>query len=453
MATILLCDDNQDILLALRALLVARGYQVLMANEPNEALDTLLHEVVDIALVDLNYSRDTTSGEEGLNLIGQIHQRLPQLPIIVMTAYGNMQLAIKTLQQGARDFIEKPWDNDRLLSIIRTQLDLGKALAESQRLQQENQQLKALQSGSKSKFVSSSVAMKSVNTLVERVAKTPANILITGEHGSGKGVTAEQIYQYSSRADKPLVTVNIGAISDTLFESELFGHVKGAFTDAKQSRQGRFELADGGTLFLDEIGNLSLPMQAKLLRVIESGEFEAVGSSTTKRVDVRLISATNADLAKMCKEGAFREDLLYRLNAIEVKLPPLRERIEDLIPLAEFFVEHHCQQLEGRTVTLDDDAKAAIVAHQWPGNVRELDHCMARGVFICLTDKISATDLGLTQTANEAVDFDNMTLEQVELYVIKRALAKAGGNVSQAADKLGLGRSSLYRRLEKFGLS
>ena len=453
MAKVLLCDDNEDILRALKALLSARGYEVCLATNPNDAIGLLQYESIDIALVDLNYTRDTTSGEEGLSLIAQMHQLNAQLPIVVMTAFGNMQLAIKTLQSGARDFIEKPWDNDRLLSIIRTQLDLGKALADGKRLAEENQQLKAAQQGSKAKFVSASMAMKSVNTLIERIATTPANILITGEHGSGKGVTAEQIYQLSDRADKPLVTVNIGAISDTLFESELFGHVKGAFTDAKQSRQGRFELADGGTLFLDEIGNLSLPMQAKLLRVIESGEFEPVGSSKTIRVNVRLLSATNADLPAMCKSGQFREDLLYRLNAIEVKLPPLRERIEDILPLAEFFVAHHTHQLNGHKVSLSEQAKQAILAHDWPGNVRELDHCMARGVFICVDGVIEAADLGLVTEQSNALDIDNMTLEEVELLMIKRALAQAKGNVSDAAKKLGLGRSSLYRRLEKFGLS
>ena len=461
MAKVLLCDDNQDILSALKALLSARGYEVCLATNPNDAITSLQQENIDIALVDLNYTRDTTSGEEGLSLIAQMHQLNAQLPIVVMTAFGNMQLAIKTLQSGARDFIEKPWDNDRLLSIIRTQLDLGKALADGKRLAEENQQLKAAQAGSKAKFVSTSMAMKSVNTLIERIATTPANILITGEHGSGKGVTAEQIYQLSDRADKPLVTVNIGAISDTLFESELFGHVKGAFTDAKQSRQGRFELADGGTLFLDEIGNLSLPMQAKLLRVIESGEFEPVGSSKTIRVNVRLLSATNADLPAMCKSGLFREDLLYRLNAIEVKLPPLRERVEDILPLAEFFVARHSKSLEGQlqassvtsTVSLSEQAKQAILAHDWPGNVRELDHCMARGVFICVDGVIEAGDLGLITEQSNALDIDNMTLEEVELLMIKRALAQAKGNVSDAAKKLGLGRSSLYRRLEKFGLS
>ncbi len=449
MAHILICDDNQDILRALRALLSARGYSVCLASEPQQALAILDETKIDLAIVDMNYSRDTTSGEEGLVLIKAINDKTPAIPVIVMTAYANMQLAIKALQNGARDFIEKPWDNDRLLNIMRTQIELGNALQETQRLRQENQILKQ----GKTHFTASSQAMKPVTQLIGRVANTTANILITGEHGSGKGVTAQEIYRQSDRAKGSLITVNIGAISDTLFESELFGHVKGAFTDARQNREGRFQLADKGTLFLDEIGNLSLPMQAKLLRVIESGEFEPVGSSKTIKVDVRLISATNADLPALCAQGKFREDLLYRLNAIEVKLPPLRERIEDLPALANFFLARHSAQFNRPELTFSAQALDAITRHNWPGNVRELDHCIQRGVLMAEGASVEAFHLGLTAPLSTQFDLDNMTLEEIELFVIKRALALCKGNVKHAADKLGLGRSSLYRRLEKFGLS
>lgn len=449
MVKVLICDDNQDILRALRALLSARGYEVVLADSPDKALEVLNSNTIDLAVVDLNYSRDTTSGEEGLALLLLLKEKYPTLPIIVMTAFANMQIAIKALQNGARDFIEKPWDNDRLLNILRTQIDLGNALQESQRLRQENQLLKQ----EKPNFTACSVAMKPVQQLIERVAKTPANILITGEHGSGKGVTAQDIYQRSDRAQKSLITVNIGAISDTLFESELFGHVKGAFTDAKSDRQGRFQLADSGTLFLDEIGNLSLPMQAKLLRVIESGEFEPVGSSKTIKVDVRIVSATNADLPALCAQGKFREDLLYRLNAIEVRLPPLRERFEDLVPLAQFFLARHAQQFNRLDLSFSAQAIEAIEKHDWPGNVRELDHTIQRGVLMADSNQVDGFHLGLMQTQSQPLDIDNMTLEEVELFVIKRALAQCKGNIKHAADKLGLGRSSLYRRLEKFGLS
>jgi DNA-binding NtrC family response regulator len=449
MAHVLICDDNQDILKALRALLSARGYCVSLAEAPNEALALLDKGKIDLAILDLNYTRDTTSGDEGLALLKRINEKYPALPVIVMTAYANMQIAIKALQNGARDFIEKPWDNDRLLNVMRTQIDLGTALQETQRLRQENQLLKQV----KPIFEPCSQAMKSVTSLIQRVAKTPANILITGEHGSGKGVTAQEIYRQSGRADQSLITVNIGAISDTLFESELFGHVKGAFTDARQNREGRFQLADKGTLFLDEIGNLSLAMQAKLLRVIESGEFEPVGSSKTLKVDVRLISATNADLPGLCAQGKFREDLLYRLNAIEVKLPPLRDRIEDLTGLASYFLHRHSEQFNRTDLSFSQEALAAIQQHNWPGNVREMDHCIQRGVLMAEGAIVDIFHLGLTPQLGQDFDLDGMTLEEIELFVIKRALAKCQGNIKQAADKLGLGRSSLYRRLEKFGLS
>ncbi len=449
MANILVCDDNQDILSALRALLSARGYEVQLASSPDEALILLEKQKVDLAIIDLNFTRDTTSGEEGLALLDRLQNAHPNLPVIVMTAYANMQIAIAALKKGARDFIEKPWDNDRLLSILRTQIALGNALEETHRLKQENQRLKATTKA----FIPVSQAMQPVMQLVERVAKTPTNILICGEHGCGKGVMAQEIYNRSDRAERALVTVNIGAISDTLFESELFGHVKGAFTDARQDREGRFALADKGTLFLDEIGNLSLAMQAKLLRVIESGEFEPVGSSKTCKVDVRIISATNADLAAMCAEGKFREDLLYRLNAIELKLPPLRERHEDLIALAQYFLGRHVRAFSRPELKLSEAAKVAIERHSWPGNVRELDHAIQRGVLMAEGEWIEPFHLGLSAQPEAGLDIDNMTLEEVELYLIKRALAKSGGNVKQAAEVLGLGRSSLYRRLEKFGLS
>ncbi len=447
--TILVADDQEDIRKALRALLGSRGFQVVSASSPRQALRLLASETIDLALVDLNYSRDTTSGDEGLDLLSRIAATESEIPVVVMTAFANVSLAVESLQRGARDFVEKPWDNERLLQIIRIQLELEDALHEAARMREAA----ALgQRGGRFEMIAESTAMQPVLQLIERVAPTDASVLITGEHGTGKGVAARALHSLSKRATNPLITVNVGALSDHLFESELFGHVQGAFTGAATSREGRFRLAHRSSLFLDEIGNLSAPLQAKLLRVIESGEFERVGSSRTERADVRLISATNADLPEMIERGDFREDLLFRLNAIEIRLPPLRERREDIGLLAESCLERLARQYRRRDLELARSAVDALEQHLWPGNVRELEHALQRGVLMADGSLVEAEDLGLSPRDQESPRLASMTLEELEREAIRQALLRTKGNMKEAASQLGLGRSSLYRRLEKYSM-
>jgi DNA-binding NtrC family response regulator len=396
--------------------------------------------------MDLNYARDTTSGQEGLDLLSRLQALDSALPVVVMTAWGSVDLAVEAMRRGARDFIQKPWDNARLLSIARTQIELSRALRRGQRLEAENELLR--QSG-RHNLIAASRAMQAVMQVVERVAPSDANVLITGENGTGKGMVARAIHAASRRAAKSMVTVNTGGLSEGLFESELFGHVKGAYTDAKSDRVGRFELAEGGTLFLDEIANVPLSQQTKLLRVLETGEFERVGSSKTHRVDVRIISATNADLDKEVAAGRFRQDLLFRLNTIQIHLPPLRERREDIPPLAMHFLRQHARR---HRKGLDDFEPAALQAlwdHPWRGNIRELNHAIERAVLMADGRTIKMSDLGLQPIPAEARPLEAMSLEEVECFLVKKALSRFGGNVSKAAEALGLSRSAFYRRMEK----
>jgi DNA-binding NtrC family response regulator len=400
--------------------------------------------------MDLNYARDTTSGQEGLDLLNRLQTIDATLPVVVMTAWGSVDLAVEVMRRGARDFVQKPWDNARLLTILRTQLDLGRALRNGERLEAENRLLRGDTSGPQ--LVAKAAAMQPVLDIIARVAPSDANILVTGENGSGKGTIARALHAASARAARPLVTVNAGGLSEGVFESELFGHVKGAFTDAKADRVGRFELADGGTLFLDEIANVPLNLQTKLLRVLETGEFERVGSSRTRRVNVRIVSATNSDLHQEVATGRFRQDLLFRLNTIEIRVPPLRDRREDIPLLADHFLRQHAARYRKSISRFDSAALRALTEHTWPGNVRELDHAVERAVLMAQGAEIKAADLGLQSTGEAATRLDDMSLEEVEAFLIKKALARYDGNVSRAAEALGLSRSALYRRLQRYGL-
>jgi DNA-binding NtrC family response regulator len=399
--------------------------------------------------MDLNYARDTTSGQEGLDLLTSIQAIDSTLPVVVMTAWGSVELAVEAMRRGARDFVQKPWDNARLMATVRTQVELAHALRKGARLEAENQ---ALRSQPHPNLIAVSRAMQPVLQIIERVGPSDANVLITGENGTGKGVVAQALHSSSARSTKPLVTVNTGGLSEGLFESELFGHVKGAFTDAKTDRVGRFELADGGTLFLDEIANVPLSQQPKLLRVLETGEFERLGSSRTHRVDVRIISATNATLGNEVDAGRFRQDLLFRLNTIEIRLPPLRERREDIPLLASSFLDQHSKRYRKAVTRLDDAAMQLLLNHPWPGNIRELSHALERGVLMAGGDRIMASDRGLHGTSQEARPLDEMSLEEVERFLMKKALARCDGSATKAAEALGLSRSAFYRRLEKYGL-
>jgi len=446
---ILIADDQPDVLEALRLLLKREGYKIEAAESPQQVLQAIENRDYDAAIIDLNYTRDTTSGQEGLDLLAKVQTLDSMLPIIVMTAWGSVDLAVEAMRRGARDFIQKPWENERLASIVRTQLELSHAIRRGQRLELENQLLRG---DNLPAMIAQSPSMQPVLDLISRVGPSDANVLITGEPGSGKEVVARTLHAISGRANKPMVTVNAGGLAEGVFESELFGHVKGAFTDAKMDRVGRFELADTGTLFLDEIANVPMNLQAKLLRVLEVGEMERVGSSKTKRVDVRVISATNANLADEVENGRFRQDLVFRLNTIEIHLPPLRERREDIAPLANHFLGSHARRYRKNIGGFDHNALQAMYDHSWQGNVRELNHVVERAVLMAQGNCIKASDLALRAGSAASPRLEDMSLEDVEEFLIRKALARYGGNVSHAANALGLSRSALYRRLQRFGL-
>jgi DNA-binding NtrC family response regulator len=445
---ILIADDQADVLEALRLLLKGEGFQIETANSPAQLLRALELREFDVVLMDLNYARDTTSGQEGLDLLTRLQAADDSLPVVVMTAWGTVNIAVEAMRRGARDFIQKPWENERLLTILRTQTELGRALRRSHRLEAQN---RVLQAEGGPALIAESASMRPVLQMIERVGPSDANVLITGENGTGKGLVSRALHGVSTRANRPMVTINAGGVSEGVFESELFGHVKGAFTDAKQDRVGRFELADGSTLFLDEIANVPLNQQQKLLRVLETGEFERLGSSKTRKADVRLISATNADLNAEVAAGRFRQDLLFRLNTIEIKLPPLRDRRDDIPPLAKHFLRMHAQRYRKTLTGFDPAALQALVDHHWPGNVRELDHAIERAVLMAQGHTIRVGDLGLRTTTDGGGRLEDMSLEEVEAFLIKKAMARYG-NVSHAAKALGLSRSALYRRLERYRL-
>src|SRR5579864_1474803 len=446
---VLAADDQQHILEALELLLKPQGYKVDAVRSPELVRESLASATYDAVLIDLNYTRDTTSGQEGLGLLSEIVALDSSLPVIVMTAWGNVGLAVEAMRRGARDFIQKPWENERLLTILSTQIELHRALQQAERLAAENRLLNAQ---GRPEFIAASPSMAPVLESITRIAPSDANVLVTGEHGTGKEVVARTIHALSLRASRPLIAVNTGGLAEGVFESELFGHVKGAFTDARTDRIGRFELADGGTIFLDEIGNVPLRQQAKLLRVIESGEVERVGSSRSKKIDVRMISATNSDLKAACEAGLFREDLLFRLNTVEIHLPALRERREDIPTLATHFLAQYASRYRRQVRGFDPAAMQLLMQYAWPGNVRELEHTMERSVLMCRTEQLQPADLGITAQRPGSQNLEELSLESVESILIRKALQRFQGNVSQAAEALGLSRGALYRRMEKYGL-
>jgi len=448
-AAILIADDQPDVLEALRLLLKGEGFAIETAASPGQVLAALEAREFAAVLMDLNYARDTTSGQEGLDLLARLREIDPSLPVVVMTAWGSIELAVEAMRRGARDFIEKPWENARLLAIVRTQIELGQALRRGQRLEAE---MSLLRDEGKVRLIAEAASMQPVLQLIARVGPSDANVLITGENGTGKGTVARALHAVSLRSSRPLATVNAGGLSEGVFESELFGHVKGAFTDAKTDRVGRFEMADGGTLFLDEIANVPMNLQPKLLRVLETGEFERVGSSKTRRVDVRILSATNSDLHAEVTAARFRQDLLFRLNTIEIRIPPLRERREDIPLLAAHFLRQHAQRYRKRVPGFEGPAMRSLTEHPWPGNVRELDHAVERAVLMTHGPEVKTEDLGLRAGGERETRLDDMSLEEVECFLIKKALARFDGNVSRAAEALGLSRSALYRRLQRYGL-
>ena len=447
---ILVADDQPHVLSALRLLLRSEGFEIETVASPAAVYRAVEGRTFDALLIDLNYARDTTSGAEGLELLERLHAYDELLPVVVMTAWGSVDLAVSAMRLGARDFVQKPWENEKLLATLRTQVELGRALRKGQRLEAENRVLRG--DDKRPTLIAESRMMRPVLEAIERVGPSDASVLITGENGTGKGVVARALHAASRRTSRPLVSVNVGGLPESLFESELFGHVKGAFTDAKSDRVGRFELADSGTLFLDEIANVPLAQQAKLLRVLETGEFERVGSSRTRQADVRILSATNSLLDAEVEAGRFRQDLYFRLRTVEIQLPPLRDRREDIPSLASHFLTMHAARYRKPITGFDEAAMKTLLSHAWPGNVRELDHAIEGAVLMASATTIRAADLGLAAPASRAPRLDDMSIEEVETLLIRKALARYGGNVSRAAEALGLSRSALYRRIQRYGL-
>lgn len=451
---ILLIEDNREVRMSARFVLEDHGFRITELENPVQAMAYLPQQSADLILLDMNFALDTTSGDEGLRFLRWLQQQQLNIPVVAMTAWSNTALVVKAMQLGAGDFIEKPWQNQRLVQVIQQQLKLAA-------LQQRHQQLSEAFAQPCTPLVWQSPQMQRLMQQIQAVAATDANILFTGENGTGKTQLAQFVHQHSNRAKAPLVSVNMGAIAESLFESEMFGHKKGAFTDAKEHRIGRFSLAAGGSLFLDEIANLPLAQQAKLLRVLESGEFEVLGSSLTEQSDVRLISASNGNFASLIAQGLFRQDLYYRLNTLEFRVPALRERPEDILPLANFYLQKHGDKYQKHHLHFTGEAEKLLRSYSWPGNIRELSHLIERAVLLTQQSSIAAADLALPgsyQTPSQPIakmadtDLPMMTLEQAELQLIRQALAQCQGNKQKTADLLGITKSSLYRRLEKHGL-
>ncbi|MCF2858825.1 sigma-54 dependent transcriptional regulator [Pseudoalteromonas sp. SMS1] len=444
---ILIVEDNREVRLAARFVLEDFGYQVEEVENPVQANEFLSRTLPALIMLDMNFDLDSTSGEEGLRFLRGLKRDAIDIPVIAMTAWSNTDLVVQAMQLGAVDFIEKPWQNQRLEQVIQQQLKISG-------LQKSNSALSQALTPNEADPIWQSAAMQQLMAQLSAVAQTDANILITGENGAGKSHIATWVHTQSLRNTQPFISLNMAAIPEQLFESELFGHVKGAFTDAKSERVGRFALADKGTLFLDEIGTLPLAQQAKLLRVLETGEFERVGSSKTVTSDVRLISATNAEFEQLITQGEFRQDLYYRLNTFTFRIPALRERIDDIVPLAEHFLTKHGSKYNKQHVTIGPCARQALMQYSWPGNTRELSHLIERAVLLCQAGVILATDLHLpnTQTNNAPDSLPEMTLEQAEKHLIVQALSKFNGNKNKAAQQLGITKQALYRRLEKYAL-
>jgi DNA-binding NtrC family response regulator len=446
---VLVADDQPSILEAVELLLQPQGIQVDTVRSPQLLLEALGQSDYDVLLIDLNYTRDTTSGKEGLDLLARLQEIDPRLPVIVMTAWGNIDLAVESIKRGARDFIQKPWENERLISIIRVHAELHQALRRARQLELENRLLRA---EGMPEFIAGAPNMQPVLELIAQVGPSDANVLITGEHGTGKEIVAKLLHAASPRARMALVAVNAGGLPEGTFESEIFGHVKGAFTDARTDRVGRFELANGGTLFLDEMANVPLRQQAKLLRVLETGELERVGSSQTRRVDVRVLSATNAQLTEEAAAGNFREDLLFRINTVEIHLPALRDRREDIPLLATHFLQRNRTRYRKQVTAFSASAMQQMMQYAWPGNVRELEHAVERAVLLCRGEEIEPSNLAMAPGRPSAPSFDNMSIDEVESLLIRKVLRRCDGNISQASEALGLSRAALYRRIEKYGL-
>ncbi|RLD22939.1 MAG: sigma-54-dependent Fis family transcriptional regulator [Bacteroidetes bacterium] len=451
---ILIIDDDEDVLLAAKLLLKKHAQQVIIEKNPKKIPFLLNNDTYDVILLDMNFSKDITSGKEGFHWLNEIIAKDPQAVVILITAFGDVEMAVRALKEGATDFVLKPWQNEKLLATLATATKLRKSYKEVDRLKKAKQQLEQDINQPFRDIIGSGPAMTKVYKLIDKVAKTDANVLILGENGTGKELIARAIHQKSLRKDNVFVGVDMGAITETLFESELFGHKKGAFTDAKADRAGRFEIANQGTLFLDEIANLSMPLQSKLLAVLQNREVTRLGTNTALQIDIRLVCATNLPIEDMVANSTFRQDLLYRINTVEVKLPSLRERLEDIPQLSEHFIAMYAKKYRKELNGLTEAAITHLKKYPWPGNVRELQHAIERAIIMTENNQLDQEDFFFLNASTQEMpaQSDNYNLDEIEKSVIHRAIEKHSGNISKAAKELGLTRASLYRRLEKHGL-
>jgi two-component system response regulator HydG len=449
---ILMIDDDEDVLLAAKMLLKKYNYHVIIEKNPNKIPFLLNNDTYDVILLDMNFSKDTTSGKEGFQWLAQIKEKDPDAVVIMITAFGDVEMAVRALKEGATDFILKPWQNEKLIATISTAIRLKKSYNEVDKLRKAKQMLEEQISQPFRDIIGQSQAIKDVFNLIDKVAKTDANILILGENGTGKELVARAIHQKSLRKDNSFVSVDMGAITETLFESELFGHKKGAFTDAREDRPGRFELANGGSLFLDEIGNLSLSLQSKLLNALQSRQVTRVGSNQSMDVDIRLVCATSMPLALMVKEGRFRQDLLYRINTVEIHIPALYERVEDIPLLANHFLNYYGKKYRKDVLSITPEAITKLKKYPWPGNVRELQHALERAVIMADSTTLQDSDFLFSRKVDANVGVDTLNLDEVEKAAVIKAIQLHNGNISKAAEELGLTRASLYRRMEKYGI-
>ncbi len=452
---ILIADDDINIIASLKFVLSDEGFDIIAVTTPEAALENLKRQSVDLILLDMNFHQDTTSGAEGLQLVDAINQLELAIPIIVMTGWATIDIAVEAMQAGVKDFIQKPWKNERMLSAIDNQLALAKSHKTAQRLSQQNKLLTSqAHPAGREGIIAHSPAMQTLLSTLEDLAMSDMSILLTGDNGTGKSMLASYVHSVSQRANNSFVPVNMGAIPESLFESEMFGHVKGAFTDAKENRIGRFEMAEQGTLFLDELANIPFTQQAKLLRVLEEQKFEAVGSSKSLHADVRIISATNSDILAAIANNTFRQDLYYRLNTIEIRIPSLSERIEDIPALSAHFLQTFSAKYHRDCPVLSDAAVTKLQQYAWPGNIRELSHLMERVLFTCKRDVIEAKDLLMAEnsTASDSLDDPSLTMEELEKAALVKRLKSFRGNASETAKSLGLSRSGFYRRMSKYEL-
>ncbi|MFN7705026.1 MAG: sigma-54-dependent transcriptional regulator [Chryseotalea sp.] len=452
---ILIVDDNEDLLKAAKMFLKRHFAQVDIEKNPEAIPGLMSHEDYDVILLDMNFTKDVVSGHEGYFWLEKILQLDPSAVVVLITAYGDVQMAVKAIKAGATDFVLKPWENEKLLATLYAAMKLRETKDEVQTLKVKNQEINKEINQKYAEIIGQSALMQKIFQTIDRVAKTDANVLILGENGTGKELIARAIHKNSIRSQQNFVNVDLGSITETLFESELFGHKKGSFTDAKEDRAGRFELANGGTLFLDEIGNLSMPLQAKLLTAIQNKRVSRVGSNKDINIDLRLICATNMPLYEMVKENRFRQDLLYRINTIEIQLPSLRERFEDIPILANFFLKQYAEKYQKSVSKISDAAITRMHKHTWPGNIRELQHAIERAVILSNSTVLQPEDFNFNANPSKEegqLSLDQFNLDEVEKLLIRKVLKKYNGNITQAANELGLTRSSLYRRLEKHGL-